>query len=40
MKGKDLLTKITEIYIFIIIILFPLLVYKTGFFKILEFKYK
>lgn len=40
MKSNRILEKITELYIFIIIILFPLLVDKTGFFKILECKYR
>ncbi len=40
-RSKDnITTKITDIYIFIIIILFPLLVDKTGFFRILECKYR
>ena len=39
-KEENILSKITNIYILIIIILFPLLVDKTGFFKILECKYK
>ena len=39
-KISNLLAKITDIYIFIIIILFPLIVDKTGFFKILECKYR
>ena len=37
---NKILKFITDIYIFIIIILFPLMVDKTGFFKILECKYK
>lgn len=39
-KEKNLLDKITEIYIFTIIIIFPLCVDSTGFFKILECKYR
>ncbi len=38
-KDINIFEKITDIYIFIIIILFPLMVDKTGFFKILECKY-
>lgn len=37
---KNLLSIITEIYIFIMIVLFPLCVDSTGFFNILECKYK
>lgn len=37
---KDMLSKLTEIYIFVMIILFPLCVDSTGFFKILECKYR
>jgi len=37
---SDILNKITDIYIFMIIVLFPLLVDKTGFLKIFDFKYK
>ena len=37
---KNVLSKITELYIVIMIILFPLIVDSTGFFKILECKYK
>lgn len=40
MKSKYLLEKITGIYIFLIIVLFPLIVDKTGFFNILECKWK
>jgi hypothetical protein len=36
----NLLEKITDIYIFIIILIFPIIVDKTGFFKILECKYR
>ena len=36
----NILSKITDIYITFIIILFPLIVDKTGFFKILECKYR
>lgn len=36
----DIFEKITDIYIFLIIIIFPLIVDKTGFFSILECKYK
>lgn len=39
-KISNILEKITDIYIFIIILLFPLMVDKTGFFKILECKYR
>lgn len=39
-KEKNILSKITDIYIFFIIILFPLMVDQTGFFKILECKYR
>lgn len=37
---KDILNRITGIYIFMIIILFPMLVDETGFLKIFEYKYK
>ena len=37
--GKKQLEKLTEIYIFLIIVVFPLIVDKTGFFKILECKW-
>ncbi len=37
---SNILSKITDIYITFIIILFPLIVDKTGFFKILECKYR
>ena len=39
-NNDNILSRITNIYIFIIIVIFPLLVDKTGFFKILECKYK
>lgn len=39
-KNNNLLNTITEIYIFLIIALFPLVVDKTGFFHILECKYR
>ena len=39
-KEKTILALISEIYIFVIIILFPIMVDKTGFFKILECKYR
>ena len=39
-KEKSILDKITEIYILVLIILFPLSVDSTGFFKILECKYR
>ena len=39
-NNSNILAKITDIYIFIIILLFPLMVDKTGFFKILECKYR
>lgn len=39
-REKKILEKISEIYIFIIIIVFPLCVDSTGFFKILECKYR
>ena len=39
-SEKNILNIITEIYIICIIILFPLIVDKTGFFKILECKYQ
>ena len=39
-KEKNILDKITEVYIFVLIILFPLSVDSTGFFKILECKYR
>ena len=38
-KEKDILAKITEVYIVVMIMLFPLLVDSTGFFRILEAKY-
>ncbi len=39
-KEKEILSKITEAFIIAILIMFPLLVDSTGFFKILEFKYR
>lgn len=39
-KRNNLLDKLTEIYIFIIIVIFPLCVDSTGFFRILECKYR
>ena len=39
MKEKRLLEQVSDIYIFLIIILFPLIVDKTGFFHILECKW-
>ena len=39
-RVDNILTKITDIYILIIIVLFPLMVDRTGFFKILECKYR
>ena len=39
-SSKFILEKITDIYIALIIILFPLIVDSTGFFKILECKYE
>lgn len=38
-KEKTILEVMADIYIFIMILLFPLMVDKTGFFKILEFKW-
>ena len=38
--GNEILNKITGVYIFMIIVLFPLLVDKTGFLRIFEYKYK
>ena len=38
-KEKKILELISELYIFIIIILFPIMVDKTGFFHILECKW-
>lgn len=38
-KEQNLLAKITNIYIFVMVVLFPLCVDSTGFFKILECKY-
>ena len=38
-KEKNILAKITEVYIVVMIMLFPLLVDSTGFFRILEAKY-
>lgn len=39
-KEKTILEKIADIYIFIMILLFPLIVDKTGFFHILECKWR
>ena len=39
MKEKRLLEQVSDIYIFLIIILFPLIVDKNGFFHILECKW-
>ena len=39
-RRNNLLDKLTEIYIFMIIVIFPLCVDKTGFFRILECKYR
>ncbi len=39
-KSENILSKITDIYIVLLLILFPLMVDKTGFFKILEHKYR
>ena len=39
-KINNYLEKLTDIYIFIIIVIFPLIVDKTGFFRILECKYR
>lgn len=39
-KRNNLLDKLTELYIFVIIIIFPLCVDSTGFFRILECKYR
>lgn len=39
-KEKNVLSAITEIYIIVMVILFPLCVDSTGFFKILECKYR
>ena len=39
-KEKSILNILTEAYIFILIIVFPLIVDSTGFFKILECKYR
>lgn len=39
-EWNNILNKITDIYIFLIIILFPLMVDSSGFLKILECKYK
>ena len=38
-KEKNILAKITEVYIIVMVMLFPLLVDSTGFFRILEAKY-
>lgn len=39
-KEKKILSKITELYIIVMIMIFPLCVDSTGFFKILECKYR
>lgn len=39
-KEKNILSKITELYIIVMIMIFPLCVDSTGFFKILECKYR
>ncbi len=39
-KEKDTLSKLTEIYIIVMIMIFPLCIDTTGFFKILECKYR
>lgn len=39
-KRNNLLDKLTELYIFVIIVIFPLCVDSTGFFRILECKYR
>jgi len=39
-KGKNILSKLTESFIILIIIVFPLCVDSTGFFRILECKYR
>ena len=39
-KRKKVLDRLTEIYIFVIIVIFPLCVDSTGFFRILECKYR
>ena len=38
-KEKNILSKITEIYIIVMVMVFPLCVDSTGFFRILEAKY-
>ena len=38
-KEKNILSKITEIYIIVMVMIFPLCVDSTGFFRILEAKY-
>ena len=38
-KAKSILEKITDLYVFLIIVIFPLIVDKTGFFHILECKW-
>ena len=40
MKKSNILEKITDIYIFIIIVVFPIIVDKTGYYHILECKWK
>ena len=39
-QDNKILEMITDVYIFLIIIVFPLIVDKTGFFKILECKWR
>ena len=39
-KEKKVLSTLTEIYIFVILVVFPLCVDSTGFFRILECKYR
>jgi len=39
-KEKNILSKITEIYIIVMVMIFPLCVDSTGFFRILECKYR
>ena len=38
-KEKNILSKITESYIIVMVMIFPLCVDSTGFFRILEAKY-
>lgn len=39
-KEKNILSKITEIYIIVMVMIFPLCIDSTGFFRILEAKYR